>query len=75
MEHDPAELDVYIATKKGRVLKVGNKLALGRVLDAAGKEKGDGWELGEGWSLEVTGVPKGERGAQWIADWKLQLQK
>jgi hypothetical protein len=74
MDHDPAEYDVYIATKKGRVLKVGAKLDLGRVLEAAGKAEGDGWELKEGWALEMVGVRKGEKGAAWIADWKEKLK-
>ncbi|KAL8278920.1 hypothetical protein RQP46_008589 [Phenoliferia psychrophenolica] len=36
MEHDPSQLQLYIATVKGRVLKVGAKLTLEKVLAAAG---------------------------------------
>lgn len=74
MEKDPAEYDLYIATQRGRVLKVGAKLELGRVLEAAGKQAGDGWELKDGWALEMVGVPKGTKGQEWIATWKKQFR-
>lgn len=72
MEQDPAEFNMYIVTKKGRVLKVGAKLELGKVLAAAGKD-GDGWELKEGWALEMVAVPKGAAGETWVANWKAEL--
>ena len=76
MEEDPAEFNLYIATKKGRVLKVGAKLELGKVLNAAAGEvgTGDGWELKEGWALEMVGVPKNAKGDEWIKNWKEELK-
>lgn len=74
MEHDPATTQLYISTKKGKVLKVGAKLQLGKVLAAAGKD-GDGWELSEGWALEMVGVPKGEQGEEWIKTWKEEVKQ
>ena len=76
MEEDPAEFNLYIATKKGRVLKVGAKLELGKVLKAAAGEvgSGDGWELKEGWALEMVGVPKNAKGEEWIKNWKEELK-
>lgn len=73
MEHDPATLQVYISTAKGKVLKIGAKLELGRVLDAASKD-GDGWEMKEGWALEMVGVPKTVQGENWIATWKEEVK-
>ena len=79
MEHDPAQYQCYIATVQGRVLKVGAKLLLGKVLEAAAKvkegEKVDGWELKEGWALEMVAVPKGAEGEKWIASWKDEVKK
>jgi hypothetical protein len=74
MEHDPTTHQLYIATKKGRVLKVGAKLDLGKVLAAAGKD-GDGWELKEGWALEMVGVPKGAEGEKWVQGWKEEVKQ
>jgi len=77
MGRDPGEVQLYIATKRGRVLKVGSKLTLGKVLKAAAGKAGepeDGWELKEGWALEMVGVPKGAKGEDWIQDWKKELQ-
>lgn len=73
MEHDPSAFNLYIATKKGRVLKVGAKLDLGKVLEAASRD-GDGWELKEGWALEMVGVPKGSQGEAWVAGWKQEVK-
>ncbi|KAK4701986.1 hypothetical protein P7C70_g4239, partial [Phenoliferia sp. Uapishka_3] len=74
MEHDPSSLQLYIATVKGRVLKVGGKLTLGKVLAAAGKD-GDGWELKEGWALEIVGVEKGTEGEKFLEGWKEEVKK
>ncbi|SCV71965.1 BQ2448_4659 [Microbotryum intermedium] len=75
MDQDPSTTAMYIATKKGRVLKVGNKLTLGKVLVAAAGEAGDdGWELKEGWALELVAVPKGPRGEDWIGKWKKDVK-
>lgn len=73
MEQDPNELNLYIATKKGRLLKVGAKLVLGKVLAAARTNEGDGWELKDGWALEMVGVPKTKEGDEWVANWKKEL--
>lgn len=79
MEHDPKSLQVYVATVRGRVLKVGNKLLLGKVLESVGKvgEGGerDGWELKEGWALEMVAVPKGVEGEKWVEGWKEEVKK
>lgn len=74
MEHDPSTTQLYIATKKGKVLKVGSKLTLEKVLAAAGKD-GDGWELKEGWALEMVGVSKDEVGEKWIQTWKEEVKQ
>lgn len=74
MDHDPATLNMYIATSKGRVLKVGAKLTLEKVLLAAGRD-GDGWVLQEGWALEMCGVPKGVKGDDWVAGWKKDVKE
>lgn len=77
MEHDPAMINLYIATKKGKVLKVGAKLVLEKVLKAASGGEGgdDGWELKEGWALEMVGVPKGEKGDEWVKKWKEEVKE
>lgn len=82
MEHPPASLDLYSATKRGRVLKIGGKLNLGKVLEMAsrvrpGGEEGerDGWELKEGWSFEMVGVPKGAEGETWVKEWKEEVKR
>lgn len=88
MEHDPTSLNLYIATRQGRVLKVGQKLELGKVMLAAtgagaGAGAGgeavnsasDGWELKEGWALEMVGVPKGAQGDEWIQQWKAEVKE
>lgn len=75
MEHDPASFQIYIATVKGKVLKVGAKLLLGKVLQATAKEQGDGWDLKEGWALEMVAVPKGPEGEKWIEGWKEEVKK
>ncbi|GAA5826678.1 hypothetical protein JCM3770_003230 [Rhodotorula araucariae] len=78
MEQDPAAVQLYLATKRGRVLKIGAKLTLGKVLAAAGQSKAgepqDGWELKEGWALEMVGVPKGAAGEEWIQGWKAEVK-
>ncbi|SCZ88584.1 BZ3500_MvSof-1268-A1-R1_Chr2-1g04506 [Microbotryum saponariae] len=75
MDQDPTTIAMYIATKEGRVLKVGNKLTLGKVLvAAAGEAADDGWELKEGWALELVAVPKGPRGEEWVAKWKQEVK-
>lgn len=73
MDHDPSTTQLYVATKKGKVLKVGAKLTLEKVLAAAGKE-GDGLVLQEGWALEMIGVPKGSEGEAWVQSWKAEVQ-
>ncbi|GAA6025239.1 hypothetical protein JCM10207_001414, partial [Rhodosporidiobolus poonsookiae] len=79
MGHDAAALQLYLGTARGRVLKIGSKLTLGKVLAAAGKvkegEPRDGWALQEGWALEMVGVPKGEEGEKWVQGWKAELQQ
>ena len=74
MEYDSNLLNLFISTAKGRVLKVGAKLLLGKVLEAARKD-GDGWELREGWALEIMGVPKSVEGDQWVAKWKEEVKR
>lgn len=77
MELNPGSTQLYIATRAGRVLKVGAKLTLSQVLSSArGKEPGttDGWELQEGWAFEMVGVPKGPAGEAWIQQWKAEVQ-
>ncbi|GAA5840273.1 hypothetical protein JCM9279_002332 [Rhodotorula babjevae] len=78
MDQDAQAVQLYLATRRGRVLKIGAKLTLGKVLAAAGKVKEgdapDGWELKEGWAFEMVGVPKGERGEEWIQGWKKEVQ-
>ncbi|TNY17387.1 hypothetical protein DMC30DRAFT_419840 [Rhodotorula diobovata] len=75
---DAATVQLYLATKRGRVLKVGAKLTLGRVLQLAGTvkegEQPDGWELREGWAFEMVAVPKGAQGEEWIQGWKKEVQ-
>ncbi|GJN90663.1 hypothetical protein Rhopal_003675-T1 [Rhodotorula paludigena] len=79
MDQDASETQLYLATKRGRVLKIGAKLTLGKVLAAAGKvkegEPADGWELREGWAFEMVGVPKGAKGEEWIQEWKKEVQQ
>ncbi|GAA5960779.1 hypothetical protein JCM21900_006870 [Sporobolomyces salmonicolor] len=80
MEHDPVSTQLYLATKQGKVLKIGAKLTLGKVLEAAGRPREgemerDGWELKEGWALEMVGVPKGKEGEDWIQEWKKEVQE
>ncbi|GAA5877178.1 hypothetical protein JCM3774_003323 [Rhodotorula dairenensis] len=84
MGRDPASTQLYLATKRNRVLKIGPKLTLGKVLAAAaGKvpaaggdnNERDGWELKEGWALEMVGVPKTSAGDDWIQNWKKELQQ
>ncbi|GAA5856823.1 hypothetical protein JCM8547_008860 [Rhodosporidiobolus lusitaniae] len=79
MGHDPSHTQLYLATKRGRVLKIGAKLTLGKVLEAAGKvkegEEKDGWELKEGWALEVLGVPKGSEGEEHVQKWKKEVKE
>jgi len=81
MEHPPLSLDLYFATHRGRVLKIGGKLTLGKVLEMAsrekkeGQEKRDGWELKEGWSFEMVGVPKGREGEEWVREWKEEVRE
>lgn len=79
MGHDPSSTQLYLSTRLGRVLKIGSKMTLGKVLLGAGKrnEKGeieDGWELKEGWALEVVGVPKGREGDEWVKGWKEEVK-
>lgn len=85
MEHAPNELDLYFATYRGRVLKIGGKLTLGKVLEMASRPKQgqnpndeatrDGWELKEGWAFEMVGIPKGDpRGDAWIKEWKEEVK-
>ncbi|GAA5975895.1 hypothetical protein JCM11641_002831 [Rhodosporidiobolus odoratus] len=78
MGRDPSTNQLYLATSRGRVLKIGAKLTLGKVLEAAGKvkegEEKDGWELKEGWALEMVGVPKGSEGEEWIQEWKKEVK-
>lgn len=68
------ELNLYLSTRKGKILKIGFKLTLGKVLEAAGREEGDGWLLSEGWSLEMTAVPKGPVGDDWVKGWKEEVK-
>lgn len=79
MGRDASTTQLYFATKRNRVLKIGAKLTLGKVLAAAGKvkegEAPDGWELKEGWAFEMVGVPKTSAGDDWIQNWKKELQQ
>lgn len=79
MGRDASTTQLYLATKRNRVLKIGPKLTLGKVLAAAGKvkegEAPDGWELKEGWAFEMVGVPKTSAGDDWIQNWKKELQQ
>ncbi|GAA5820199.1 hypothetical protein JCM11251_005522 [Rhodosporidiobolus azoricus] len=76
---DPSDTQLYLSTYRGRVLKIGAKLTLGKVLEAAGKvkegEDRDGWELREGWALEIVGVPKGREGEEWVQQWKEEVKE
>jgi tetratricopeptide (TPR) repeat protein len=84
MDHSHLSLDLYLSTFKGRVLKIGGKLTLGKVLELASRPKQgddvikdgrDGWELKEGWAFEVVGIPKGDpRGEDWIKEWKEEIR-
>ncbi|POY74658.1 hypothetical protein BMF94_2420 [Rhodotorula taiwanensis] len=78
MGRDTSTTQLYFATKRNRVLKIGPKLTLGKVLAAAGKvkegEQPDGWELREGWAFEMVGVPKTSAGDEWVQNWKKELQ-
>lgn len=80
MDHAPNALDLYFATYRGRVLKVGAKLTLAKVVDMAsrpqpGVDARDGWELKEGWAFELVGIPKGDpRGDEWIKEWKEEVR-
>ncbi|BGP16328.1 hypothetical protein JCM10213_009169 [Rhodosporidiobolus nylandii] len=78
MGRDAGSTQLYLSTTRGRVLKIGAKLTLGKVLAAAGKvregEDKDGWELKEGWALEMVGVPKGSEGEEWVQEWKKEVQ-
>lgn len=84
MDHSSNTMDLYFSTFKGRVLKIGGKLTLGKVLELASKKPkqggqqvgdDDGWELKEGWAFEVVGIPKGdERGEEWIKEWKEEVK-
>jgi hypothetical protein len=74
MDHDPSLLNLYISTTSGKVLKIGPKLNLGKVIQGAKDGPGSGWELREGWALEIMAVPKGEKGDQWIVEWKQQVK-
>lgn len=86
MGRDAVSTQLYLATKRNRVLKIGPKLTLGKVLAAAAGKAGqagqaggnpepDGWELKEGWALEMVGVPKTSAGDDWIQNWKRELQQ
>lgn len=78
MGRDASSTQLYLATKRNRVLKIGAKLTLGKVLATAGKvkegEQPDGWELREGWAFEMVGVPKTSAGDEWVQKWKGELQ-
>ncbi|GAA6061365.1 hypothetical protein JCM10212_005819 [Sporobolomyces blumeae] len=81
MEHDPSQVQLYFATARGKVLKIGSKLTLAKVLDAASRLKEgqtehdrDGWRLQEGWAFEMVGVPKTAEGEAWIQEWKKEVQ-
>ncbi|BGP24732.1 40S ribosomal protein s7 [Rhodotorula toruloides] len=80
MGHDPSSTQLYLSTLRGRVLKIGSKMTLGKVLVGAAKknEKGeleDGWELKEGWALEMVGVPRGNEGDEWVRKWKEEVKE
>jgi hypothetical protein len=69
-------LVVYAITRKKRLLKVGRKMALRQVIEAAkGKDQGpgsggvDGLELAEG-CLSAVVVPKGPVEEKWVQDFK-----
>ncbi|GAA5983474.1 hypothetical protein JCM10908_000300 [Rhodotorula pacifica] len=83
MGRDAGSTQLYLATKRNRILKIGPKLTLGKVLAAAGgggaaktaEAERDGWELKEGWAFEMVGVPKTQEGDEWIQNWKKELQQ
>lgn len=74
-QQDPSfgSLEYFTITKKGRILKIGRKLSLAQVCNAAHKE-GDGIELVGGWSLEVYCLPS-ERAKEWAEEMKVDLRK
>lgn len=69
---------VYAVTKNGRILKVGRKLTLKKIIEAAAQKlpdgKMDGLDLVEGWCLEFYIVPKGDAEAEWIQEMKRRLK-
>jgi len=74
----PGEEVVYAVTKSGRILKVGRKLTLKKIIEAAAQKlpdgKMDGLDLVEGWCLEFYIVPKGDEEASWIQEMKKRLK-
>jgi hypothetical protein len=79
MGHDPSSMQLYLATRLGRVLKIGSKMTLGKVLVGAARRDGrgeveDGWALSEGWALEMVGVPRGAEGDAWVQRWKDEVK-
>jgi hypothetical protein len=75
---DPSEEVIYAVTKAGRMLKVGRKLTLLKLIKAAVKEQADGTTDGlhlvEGWCLEFYTVPKGDKETQWVQEMKARLK-
>lgn len=76
---DPAEEVVYAVTKAGRILKVGRKLTLQKIITTAATKlpsgEQDGLQLVEGWCLEFFIVPKGENETRWIQEMKVRLKQ
>lgn len=74
----PVEEVVYAVTKSGRILKVGRKLTLQKVIATAATRlptgEQDGLQLVEGWCLEFFIVPKGDSETQWIQEMKRRLK-
>lgn len=75
MEYDTKSLSLYLATKNLKVLRIGLKLELGKVLEAAGRSGEDGIELCEGWAIELVVVKKGKEGEDWVKNWKESLKE
>jgi hypothetical protein len=73
-----ASYDAYLATARGRLLKLGRKLSLAAVFAAAvpkaADAERDGVALKEGWCIEVFAVPRGAEADTWAAEMKASLR-
>jgi hypothetical protein len=77
-QRDPTAEVVYAVTQKGRILKVGRKLTLKKIIEAAAQKVADGsidgLDLVEGWCLEFYIVAKGQSETRWIAEQKAKIK-